>query len=410
MKTYLVGGAVRDMLMGVEPHDRDYVVVGSTEKEMEDSGYQKVGAAFAVFLHPETKAEYALARKEKKTGLGHAGFQIDIEEVSLQDDLMRRDLTINAMAIDDRFMLVDPFGGREDLLDKVFRHVSSAFSEDPLRVLRVARFSAKYPNFTIAPETLELMKEIVESNDFKSLSQERVLKEMLKALGGLKPSNFFNVLRSVGGLDHFFPEIKILIDVPQNPKWHPEGCAYTHTMMVLDHSVDQLPVRFACLVHDLGKGITPKELLPAHHNHEETGIPLVEDMCKRLKVSNELKEAAIAVTRNHLRVHRILEANPSSLVRMFYEMNAFKKPHLVEILAHACKADSLGKRTLIEDSWVEYPNSDLLIQYFDKIKDIAFKDIRQDLTGKKIADEIRATRVRILKGFINATRRDSSNV
>lgn len=408
MKIYLVGGAVRDALMGKTPKDMDYVVVGATEQDMLNRGFQKVGAAFPVFLNPINNFEYALARKEKKvedSGAGaHGSFEFDIADVSLEEDLKRRDLTINAMAQStkvqsfDYMEIIDPYGGLKDLENKVLRHVSEAFAEDPLRVLRVARFAARYPEFTVAPETMDIMRIIVQSDEFKTLSQERIFKEMEGALKCSKPSIFFNVLKDVGGLDHYFPELKALIDVPQRVEYHPEGDCWVHTMLVLDHAAQMgsIEITYAALVHDLGKGITPAEILPGHHGHEDSGVPLVKAFSERLKVPNNLLDAGILVTKNHLRVHRISEMKPSSVVRMFYEMDAFRKPHLIHILARACEADDMGKNR------VEVKQGILLEQYFNVVKDIGFKDIRSDLTGEKIGHEIRALRVRSLKRYVGA--------
>jgi tRNA nucleotidyltransferase (CCA-adding enzyme) len=413
-KIYLVGGAVRDLLLGRKPNDRDYVLVGYTEKEMLDEGYKRVGNSFPVFLHPVMGDEYALARREKKV-VGedsHTAFECETQDVTLEEDLQRRDLTINALAIprpkmDQGFvkeLVIDPYDGLDDIKNKVLRHVSPAFAEDPLRVLRVAKFAARFPDFTIAPETIELMKALVNTNGFKELSTERVYKEMSAALKYETPSIFFNVLKEVGGLEHFFPEIHKLIDVPQRPEYHPEGDCYIHTMLVLDHAakVDSKyrdEIVFAALLHDLGKGITPVELLPAHHDHEHSGVPLVEKFCERFLVSRQLKSAALTVTRHHLRVHRISEANPKSAVRMFYEINAFRAPHLIEILARACECDDLGK------NMKEVLQGKLLEEYFNHVKDVGVLDVRPRLVGKAVGEKIREIRVKKLKYLISSKKR-----
>lgn len=404
MKIYLVGGAVRDKLLGMDSKDKDYVVVGSSRDEMLQAGFEEVGKAFPVFLHPENKCEYALARKEKKNYNSstnpHCNFDFEVKDVTLEEDLWRRDLTINAIAAEtdnsNLDSIIDPYGGVEDLINKVLRHVSDAFIEDPLRVLRVARFAAKLPDFKIAEETLELMKDIVKSEEFKSLSEERVLIEMMKALETEKPSIFFEVLKDIDGLKYFFPELHNLIDVPQNPTYHPEGDCWVHTMLVLDKASEfkDMRITFAALAHDLGKGITPEEILPAHHNHEEEGVPLVEEFCKRLKVPNNLRDCAKIVTRYHLKVHRIKEMTPNSIVKMFYNMDAFRNEHYIPVLARACEADDFGKLKGKVDQGI------LLEKYFDVVKDVSFKDIRQDLKGEAIGNEIRAERVRRLKKFI----------
>lgn len=398
----MVGGAVRDMLLGKIPKDLDYVVVGSSEAEMLNHGFKKVGAAFPVFLS-ENGSEYALARTEKKsltTGTNaHAEFDFETNSVSLQEDLQRRDLTINAMAFDvESNTLIDYVNGKTDLENKTLRHVSPAFSEDPLRVFRVARFAARL-GFSVAPETLTLMRQVVAAAEFKTLSFERVCVEMEGALQTEKPSIFFEVLKSVGGLDHYFPELVNLFDVPQKVEYHPEGDVWVHTMLVLDQAANLSPdirIRFAALVHDLGKGITPQDKLPAHPGHESSGIPLVEQFCDRLHIPNSWREAAIVVTRNHLRVHQIDQAKASSIVRMFYEFNAFKKPELVAILARACEADDLGKNR------VAVTQGHTLEEYFQVANSIGFKDIKSGLQGQAISNEIRAERVRHLKTYMEA--------
>jgi tRNA nucleotidyltransferase (CCA-adding enzyme) len=412
LKTYLVGGYIRDSLLGLKPKDKDFVVLESNKEEMLNLGFQEVGNFFPVFLHPETRQEYALARKEKKKSEGdnpHSNFEFEIKNVSLEEDLKRRDLTINAIAVDERIsdlnnhaVFIDPFNGIKDIENKVLRHVSDAFSEDPLRVLRVARFSAKLPDFKIAPETLDLMKEVVKGGDFKKISQERILREMLGAFNTSKPSNFFEVLKEVGALEHYFPELHALIDVPQNPIYHPEGDCWVHTLLVLDKSVQFKSeiITYACLTHDLGKGITPKEMWPRHIGHEESGIPLVSKFSDRLGVPHSYKQAALTVTKHHLRVHRIEQGNPSSIIRMFYEIDAFRKPELIEILARCCEADDLGKNR------ENINQGKILEEYFKQVKDVGFKDIRQDLKGEAISHEIRALRVKKLKSFIKKVKNE----
>jgi len=407
MKIYLVGGFVRDALLGKPSKDKDYVVTGASPEDMTRMGFEQVGASFPVFLHPVTKEEYALARTERKVSSAedknaHQSFSFKTEEVTLEEDLKRRDLTINAIAIDEAHYMagvkqyIDPYGGLEDLKKGVLRHVSEAFAEDPLRVLRVARFAARFSNFKIAPETLNIMKEVAQTKEFKTLSYERVFKEMSSALVTEKPSIFFEVLKSVGAIEHFFPELHALFDVPQRPEYHPEGDTWVHTMLVLDAAAkfNNIVITYAALVHDLGKGVTPKEILPAHHGHEEAGVPLVEAFSDRLKVPNEWKEAGVTVTRYHLNVHRIETLSPSGIVRMFYSMDAFRKPHLVEILARASEADDFGKNK------IEVLQGKILEKYFSVVKDLGFKDIRQDLKGEAISNEIRSSRVRKLKEYL----------
>ena len=401
MEIYLVGGAVRDSLLGLVSKDKDYVVVGATDKDMLDAGYTRVGAFFPVFIHPDTGCEYALARKERKisnlTSNPHQDFTFVIEGVALEDDLKRRDLTMNAIAFNESSgEYLDPYGGIYDIKNKIIKHVSEAFIEDPLRVFRVARFSARFSDFTIAPETLDLMRKVVSGDDFKNLSMERVYKEMEACLNLSNPSIFFETLKKVGGLEFYFPELHALIDVPQSPVYHPEGDCWVHTMLVLDHAAknNSLEISFAALVHDLGKGITPKEVLPKHINHENNGLTLVENFCDRLKVPNSLREAGLVVTKNHLKVHRIEEMSPNSIVRLFYAISAFKKPHIINVLARACEADDLGKNR------TEVRQGILLEEYFNVVKDVSIKDIQEGLVGEAIYNEIRATRVRKLKKYI----------
>jgi tRNA nucleotidyltransferase (CCA-adding enzyme) len=449
MEIYLVGGAVRDSLLLAEymaagnhsteslmrmiPKDFDHVVVGATEQDMLDRGYKRVGEFFPVFIS-DNNEEFALARKERKVPgeNSHTAFTVETDGVTLEDDLYRRDLTINAIAahIDEvktatlnlhafgnlgffKDTCIDPFDGIKDLENRVLRHISPAFAEDPLRVLRVAKFAARYPEFTIAPETLEIMKQVAKSDEFKKISPERVLKEMIAAFKCERPSIFFEVLKEVGGLSHFFPELERLIDVPQRPDYHPEGDCWVHTMLVLDAAAKlaakpgfayKNELIFSALVHDLGKGVTPPEILPKHLGHEESGVPLVKDISDRLRVPLNWKEAALVVTRYHLRVHRIAEANGSSVVRMFYEFGAFKKPNLVEILARACEADDMGKYRASVTQGLE------LEEYFNVVKDISSKDVGRALEGKAMGDEIRAIRVRKLKAHMATKKEKNENV
>ena len=401
MKIYLVGGAVRDRILGLDPKDLDYVVTGSTTEEMSALGYKQVGAHFPVFLHPQSGDEYALARKETKVTeqVLNSDFKFDTFNVSLEDDLARRDLTINSIAMDEN-TYIDPFNGIEDLKNKILRHTSPAFIEDPLRVLRVARFAARFDDFIIHPSTIEIMKKLVNTPEFRQLSSERVFGEMNKALKQKKPSRFFEVLKEVGGLDHFFPELKQLIDIPQRPEYHPEGCVWTHTMLVVDHAASansDIRCVYSALVHDLGKGITPAEKLPSHTGHEEAGLPLVRAMGERLHVPNDWTEAALVVTAHHLKIHRLKEMRANSIVKMFYEIDAFRKPHLVSLLARCCEADDMGKNR------ADYDNGILLEEYFKTVRDISFKDIREGLKGKAIAHEIRSERVRMLSNIMKTS-------
>jgi tRNA nucleotidyltransferase (CCA-adding enzyme) len=349
MKIFLVGGAVRDRLLGRPPHEHDYVVVGAMPDELRTLGYRPVGKDFPVFLHPTTGEQYALARTERKTGQGYYGFATRFSpDVTLEEDLARRDLTINAMAQDDDGTLVDPYGGVKDLEAKLLRHVSPAFVEDPLRVLRVARFAARYAplGFTVATETMELMRRIVASGELAALVPERVWVETERALAEDRPEVYFQVLRDCGALAAVFPEIAALYGVPQPEKWHPEIDTGLHTMQVLEVAAGLSPetsVRFAALVHDVGKGLTPRAEWPRHLGHEESGAKLIGEMCERLKVPNEHRELAVLVARHHARVHRAAELRPGTMLELLEATDAFRRPGRFERLLIACEADARGR-------------------------------------------------------------------
>jgi len=349
MKIYLVGGAVRDRLLGLPVQDRDYVVVGSTPDEMVAKGFKPVGADFPVFLHPETKEEYALARTERKSGHGYKGFTVySAPDVTLEDDLRRRDLTINAMAEDETGQLIDPFGGADDLRQGTLRHVSPAFAEDPVRILRVARFAARYGKwgFHVAHGTNKLMRQMVESGEVDHLVPERVWQEFERALGEDRPSRFFEVLRGCGALARLFPEIDALFGVPQPEKHHPEVDTGVHVMLVLDAAAKLSPdarVRFAALMHDLGKGVTPKDEWPQHVGHEERGVELVKNFCQRFRVPNEYRDLAFVTARYHAHCHRIAELRPATVVDTLEAMDAFRRPERVDMFVTACEADFRGR-------------------------------------------------------------------
>lgn len=362
MKEYLVGGAVRDGLLGLPVKDRDWVVVGATPAQMLAKGYRPVGKDFPVFLHPETQEEYALARIERKTGPGYHGFAFyAAPDVTLEQDLGRRDLTINAMAQAEDGTIIDPYGGQADLASKLLRHVhADAFVEDPVRVLRLARFAARYVDFTVAPETVELCKRMVAAGELDHLVAERVWQEVAKGLMERQPSRMFEVLRSCGALTVLFPELGRLVDVPANPVHHPEVCTFVHTMMVVDLTAERkesLEVRYAALVHDLGKGLTPREEWPAHHGHEDAGVPLVEALSERLKVPSTCRELAVMVSREHTLVHRCQTLRPTSLVHLFKRADAFRRPERFESLIRACECDARGRLGFKDRS---YPQADLL--------------------------------------------------
>ncbi len=349
MKTYLVGGAVRDRLLGRTVTERDYVVVGATPDDLVALGLRPVGKDFPVFLHPRTGEQYALARTERKTGPGYYGFETRFApDVTLEDDLARRDLTINAMASDDDGNVVDPYGGRRDLEARLLRHVSPAFVEDPLRVLRVARFASRFAGlgFTVAPETLELMRGIAASGELAALVPERVWVETERALGELQPAVYFEVLRACGALEAVFPEIAALFGVPQPEKWHPEIDSGLHTMQVLEVAAEMsgdTTVRFAALVHDVGKGLTPSDQWPRHIGHEAAGAALIEKLCARLRVPNEHRDLAVLVARHHAMVHRVAELRPGTLLELLEHTDAFRRAERFERMLVACEADARGR-------------------------------------------------------------------
>jgi tRNA nucleotidyltransferase (CCA-adding enzyme) len=349
MKVYLVGGAVRDALLDRRAVEHDYVVVGATPEELVEQGFRPVGKDFPVFLHPANGDQYALARTERKTGAGYYGFATRFSpDVTLEEDLARRDLTINAMARDDDGTLVDPYGGRRDLEARVLRHVSPAFVEDPLRVLRVARFAARFAplGFTVAPETMALMAEIVRSGEMAALVAERVWVETERALGEARPPVYFEVLRECGALAAVFPEVDRLFGVPQPEKWHPEIDSGVHTLQVLEVACELSPdtvVRFAALVHDLGKGVTPPDQWPRHIGHEHAGVKVIARLCERLKVPNEHRELGLLVSKEHQRIHRAAELRDATVLEVLEATDAFRRPDRFEKLLLACEADARGR-------------------------------------------------------------------
>lgn len=347
MKTYVVGGAVRDALLGLPVQDHDYVVVGATPDDMIARGYTPVGKDFPVFLHPATHEEYALARTERKTAPGYKGFVFHADaDVTLEQDLIRRDLTINAMARGEDGMLVDPFGGQKDLQARVFRHVSQAFAEDPVRILRVARFAARFPDFTVAPETSALMRGMVDAGEVDALVPERVWQELSRGLMEAKPSRMFEVLRDCHALARILPELDVLWGVPQPAQHHPEIDTGAHVMMVIDHAAQRqhnLAIRCAALMHDLGKGATPREEWPRHHGHEARSVRLVEKVCKRLKIPNECRDLAVMTAREHGNIARALELRPNTIVTLFERCDAFRKPERFIDMLHASECDHRGR-------------------------------------------------------------------
>lgn len=347
MKTYVVGGAVRDELLGLPVQDHDHVVVGATPEEMIRHGYTPVGKDFPVFLHPKTHEEYALARTERKTAPGYRGFVFHADAgVTLEEDLVRRDLTINAIAKAEDGTLIDPFGGRQDIRDRIFRHVSSAFAEDPVRILRVARFAARFTDFTVAAETVALMQKMVRDGEVDALVPERVWQELARGLMEAKPSRMFEVLRECGALARIMPELDTLWGVPQPEKHHPEIDTGVHVMMVVDYAArrgDSLPVRFAALMHDLGKGATPESEWPRHHGHEGRSVALVEQVCKRLKIPNDCRDLARMTAREHGNVARALELRANTIVSLFERCDAFRKPQRFSDMLRASECDHRGR-------------------------------------------------------------------
>ena len=347
MKIFTVGGAVRDELLGLPVQDRDYVVVGASPAEMLAQGFRPVGKDFPVFLHPKTQAEYALARTERKTGPGYTGFAFHAApEVTLEEDLARRDLTINAIARAEDGSLIDPYGGVADLATRVLRHVGPAFVEDPVRILRVARFAARFTDFSVAPETVALMREMVANGEVDHLVAERVWQELAKGLMEARPSRMFDVLRECGALARLLPELDRLFGVPQRAEYHPEIDTGVHVMMVLDTAARRghaLPVRFAALLHDLGKGTTPKEEWPRHIAHELRSVKLSETVCVRLKVPTECRDLALLAARYHGDIHRAAELRPDTIVRLFERSDALRRPQRFVQLLEACAADFNGR-------------------------------------------------------------------
>ncbi len=363
MKTYLVGGAVRDKLLGFTKSDRDWVVVGASVEQMLALGFTQVGRDFPVFLHPKTKEEHALARTERKTGPGYTGFAFSADpSVTLEEDLLRRDLTINAIAQDEDGNLIDPYGGVQDIHDRVLRHVSPAFTEDPLRVLRVARFAARFAplGFRIADETMGLMRTLSTSGELQHLVAERVWQEMEKALNSAAPAVFFQTLRECNALQIILPEVDALFGVPQPPQHHPEIDTGVHVMMCVEQAAllsEDPVVRFATLTHDLGKGVTPKDNWPHHYGHEQLGVPLIDALCVRLRVPKKYQQMARLVSQYHTHCHRAQELRADTMLRLFESLDAFRRPAQVEQFLLACTADSRGRPGF---ETKEYPQADLL--------------------------------------------------
>ena len=405
MRSYIVGGAVRDRLLGLPVQDRDWVVVGATPEELRALGYLPVGADFPVFLHPETKEEYALARTERKTAPGYHGFAFHASpEVTLEQDLQRRDLTLNAIAEDADGTLIDPWDGARDLEAKLLRHVSPAFAEDPVRILRVARFAARFTGFRIAPETLALMHAMVQAGEVDALVPERVWREVSRGLMEARPSRMFEVLRECGALERVLPEVARLFGVPQRADYHPEVDTGVHLMMVLDMAArlnTSLAVRYACLGHDLGKGTTPAENLPRHLGHEERSVALARQMSDRLRVDNACRALAEVTAREHGNVHRSGEFGAAAIVRLLERCDALRRPDRFAELLLACECDARGRLGLEESA---YPQRTRLLEALHLAASVdatavAAAAVERGLGGPDIGKAIQAARVDALRSL-----------
>lgn len=402
MKKYLVGGAVRDMISGRLSADRDYVIVGATHENINDminAGYEQVGNDFPVFLHPVTKDEYALARIERKTGVGYNGFEFETENVTIEQDLSRRDLTINAIAYDEQTKeFIDPFNGTDDIKNKTLRHVThEAFVEDPVRVLRIARFLARWADYDVAKETVDLCKQMVASGEMNHLTAERVWKETEKALASAVPSRYFVFLQIVGALEIIFPEVHALIGQTQPYQHHPEGDSFVHTMLVMDQFIGQAePVRVFCaLTHDLGKGVTPKHKLPSHHGHEQAGVPIIDAMCDRLKIPNHYRDYAKLIAAYHTHIHNFDKLNAKTIVKMFDDTILKRDEDAAYYLAMVSEADSRGRTSFYQSR--KYPNFRKSITVFNAL-------MKVKLSKFKTPDEIKKMSVDEIKKFLYNTK------
>lgn len=400
MEVYLVGGAIRDELLGLPVKERDWVVVGATPEEMRTQGYKQVGKDFPVFLHPETHEEYALARTERKTAPGYHGFEVHAApDVSLEEDLRRRDLTINAMARDAQGNLIDPFHGADDLKARLLRHVSPTFAEDPVRILRVARFAARYAplGFRVAEETRKLMRDMVESGEVDALVPERVWAETVRALGEPRPGRFIEVLRNCGALARIFPEIDRLFGTPQPEKYHPEIDTGVHLLMALEQAVrlkTNTVIRFAVLVHDLGKGTTPKSEWPRHIAHEQRGVELVREFCERLRTPNEYRDLGVMVAQYHTHCHRALKLRPKTLLKTLEALDAFRRLQRFEQFLLACEADARGRKGLEER---DYPQAKWFLTAYQAAAEVDIRSlVEQGLKGKALGEAIRQARLQAI--------------
>ncbi|WP_305402832.1 multifunctional CCA addition/repair protein [Photobacterium leiognathi] len=411
MQTYLVGGAVRDTLLGLTVTDKDWVVVGTTPEAMLAAGFEQIGSDFPVFLHPKTKQEHALARTERKSGHGYTGFVCySAPDVTLEQDLLRRDLTINAIAQAPNGDLIDPYHGQQDITDKVLRHVSPAFAEDPLRVLRVARFAARFAHlgFTIAPETMALMQEMVVSGELASLTPERVWKEWEKSLSSDDPQMFLTVLRQCGALAIVMPEIDALFGVPQPEKWHPEIDCGIHTLLVAKKAAElstDKTIRFAAQVHDLGKALSPKDDLPHHKMHCRDGIKPIKALCQRLRVPNEYRDLALLVCEQHTKIHHAEEMRADTFIKIFDQIDAWRKPERVAQLATCCRSDARG-RTNFEQT--PYPQADIFQAVFAIAQQVDVKAIvAAGFKGAEIREQLAAKRIEAVALHLKTTRQSN---
>lgn len=403
MQVYTVGGAVRDELLGRPCDDRDYVVVGATPEAMLAAGFRPVGKDFPVFLHPESQEEYALARTERKSGRGYHGFTFHAAaDVTLEQDLARRDLTINAMARDGEGRVIDPFNGQGDLQARILRHVGPAFAEDPVRILRIARFAARFHDFTVAPDTLALMRTMVASGEVDHLVAERVWQELAKGLMEEKPSRMFQVLRECGALARLLPEVEALFGVPQRADYHPEIDAGIHTLMVIDQAARfafPLTVRYAALCHDLGKALTPADILPRHIGHEQRSVTLCEAMSERLRVPNECRDLALLMARHHGTIHRAAEMRAATLVDLLEKCDALRRPVRFGELLDTCRCDYTGRA-----GWEEraYDSPELLYRVLDAVNGVNAGQIAATTSERsKIPERIRLARIKAVRAMLN---------
>jgi tRNA nucleotidyltransferase (CCA-adding enzyme) len=401
MDIFLVGGAVRDRLLGLPVRERDWVVVGATPDELTRQGFKPVGKDFPVFLHPDTGEEYALARQERKTGHGYGGFEFTTSsDISLEDDLLRRDLTVNAIAEDGEGNIIDPFNGQQDLQERILRHVSPAFREDPLRVLRVARFAARFHSlgFAIHPQTMDLMKEIVRDGEINHLVAERVWQEVYKALKGPDPAVFLEVLRSCGALEILLPEVDKLFGVPQRKDYHPEVDTGVHTLMALEQACKLSPdplLRFCVLVHDLGKGETPEDILPRHIGHEQRSLPLIHRLCERMGVPNDFRKHALVLAEHHTLCHKVKDLRAKTLYKVLKACNAFHHPDALEIFLLGCEADARGRTGMENDP---YPQTETFRKALQAAQTISASEImeQENLGGEKLGNALKQRQIQAI--------------